>query len=98
MRSKKEFIEFVRGIISKPGMYQINNVEDLYLVLFGYSVGCENQNIYNFLDNFRDFVNNEYKSKDNIDWSRLIRFHGASDYTTIQLFADNFERFVSQSN
>lgn len=93
----KEFIEFVRGIVSKPGMYQVNNVEDLHLVLFGYSIGSKNKDIYDFLDDFRDFINKEYKSKDNIDWPRLIRFHGGSDYTTIQLFADNFEKYVSQN-
>lgn len=94
---KKEFIEFIRMVVSRPAMFMVNNVEDLSLVLFGYSIGCKNQDVFDFLDSFREFVNKEFKSKDNIDWPRLIRFYGASDYTTMQLFSDKFEKFVSQN-
>lgn len=89
---------FVLPIIERPAMYCVNNVEDLWLIIFGYTMGIQDNESNNFMSEFRVFVNKYFKSKDDVDWSRLIRFHSSSDKHSIELFSEIFYLALTQSS
>jgi len=96
----KRFITFVNAVVNKPGMFNVNNIEDLHLILFGYSSGlgssigpCEN--LSEMLSAFRVFINNEFETKGDYDWPRVIRFYSAGDQHSIELFKLKFDQFLS---
>lgn len=93
-----KLISFIDEIIDKPGMYQVNNIEDLHLVLLGYLQGLDDDDSTSFLSGFRMFVNEEFKTNFDYDWSRLIRFHSGGDKGSIDLFRVLFSRYMSTYN
>ncbi len=94
----EHFIKLIREINKRPGMYAVNRVEDINLIIFGYSYAPfdseEKQSLSQLLADFRAFVNNHYERKDNYDWVKLIRFYSGSDSHTRETFADLFSKFV----
>jgi hypothetical protein len=91
-----KFIDLIRSILKRPGMYQVNKVEDLYYIILGYSFSQTGNLITDALSKFRRYVNAEFESKDDIDWCRLIRFSSSSDSHSLKLFGQIFEDFVSR--
>jgi hypothetical protein len=102
MQQKLGFIEFVNVILNRPGMFMIEDVEDLYLVLYGFQRGmpthAEARDIAELMTDFRQFVNVELNSTDDVDWPRLIRYHSSGNSGSIILFKNKFERFIEIQN
>lgn len=103
--SKQEFInhffEFVKAINNKPGMYLVNNIEDMGLVVFGYKMGCShNQEHYTLIEeimnDFRKNINDHFNTTEDLDWVRLIRFYCVNDATTLDFFKQKFNEFASR--
>jgi hypothetical protein len=97
----RKLIEFIKIVSNKPGMFLVNNIEDLSLTVFGYRFACAHhasnlESIDEFLDSFKLFINVHYKTGENLDWARLIRFHCVNDFTTLQFFDKKFNEFVSE--
>lgn len=95
------FIKFVNTLTDRPAMFQINNVEDLGLVIFGYQSGCQSYSdesvvLNKMLGSFREFVNKEFNMKENYDWVRIIRFHSEGDRGSIELFRLLFSKFIER--
>ncbi len=93
-----KFIDFVSGVLRRPGMYQVNNIEDLNLLIFGFSIGCNSKEVFSLLDDYRLFVNQEFKSTNNYDWARLIRFYSSGDLQSLDLFKSKFKSFLKYKN
>lgn len=96
----RKFIEFVNIIADKPGMFLINNVEDISLVIYGYKSACADYSnnfldIDNFLNEFKKFINTHYDSNEDLDWARLIRFHCVNDSSTLDFFRYKFNEYAS---
>ena len=96
----KKFASFASAVLDRPGMFNVNNVEDLDLILLGYFLGlgatigpCESLN--EMLSAFRAFINNEFDTKGDYDWARIIRFNSAGDQHSIELFKLKFNHFMS---
>ena len=81
---------FISPILERPAMYCVNNIEDLYLIVWGYLIGSEDTPSQDFMTYFRKFVNVYFKSKEDVDWPRLIRFYSSSDFHSIELFKQIF--------
>lgn len=93
----KDFIKLIKAIADRPGMYMINNVEDVALVIWGYKSACKSSNrdlLENFMDDFKKSVNQRFETIEPIEWVRLIRFHGFGDGNTLSLFKSVFNEFI----
>lgn len=97
------FIDFVETVSNKPGMFLINNIEDIGLVVFGYTNGCSYNSkedyycIEDFMSNFKKYVNNHYATTEEYDWVRLIRFNCVGDAATLDFFKYIFDNFIKES-
>ncbi len=78
-------------------MFQVNCVEDIYLIIFGYQCALQGDNINvlnDFLLEFRTFVNEDSEIGGDHDWVRLIRFYSASDKQSIELFGQYLNQYL----
>ncbi len=98
MKRINHFIKFINAINERPGMYGVNRVEEMGLVILGYKYAIfekeENELLTQFMVEFREFVNHRYEHKDNFDWVKLIRLYSGSDSHTREMFADLFNQFI----
>ena len=95
-----KFIDFVNMIITRPAMFNVNNVEDLNLVIFGYiygisSSGLSGEDLNRITEDYRQFVNKEFDSPSDTDWSRIIRFYSGGDRHSLELFKIKFDKFLT---
>lgn len=102
-KDNANFLTFINAICERPGMYQISKVEDIGLLIFGYKSGllsCSDQyeTVSNLISQFNEFINKEFTTNEEIDWVRLIRFHGNGDKNSLDLFKEKFKRFISNYN
>jgi hypothetical protein len=100
MKVKDRYIDFIKKVTAWPGMYQINKVEDIWLVSLGYQQALqesENVEVGNFLVAFRAYVNEHFNSKENHGWERLIRLYSGSDSHSIELFVQLFSQYVDET-
>jgi len=96
----KNFIKLINVITDRPGMYMVNNVEDLALVIWGYKCACnagDRELLENLMDDFKKNVNQRFETKEEIEWVRLFRFHGFGDGNTLSLFKLAFTEFIVSS-
>jgi len=94
---REKFLEFIQAVIKRPSMYQIERVEDIWVLTYGYQhalIGYDNDLVTDVLSEFRIYVNKHYKTKSDFSWARLIRFHSGSNSHTIQIFAELFGDFI----
>lgn len=93
-----KFIEFLKGLIKRPGMFFINKVEDYNLIITGYLYGAIEENsqlVAEFVGKFNQFVNKELGTgKEQFEWFKLIRLYSGSDAHSIVFFSELFERFL----
>lgn len=98
MSDLSKFIEFADAVIKRPAMNGANRVEDIQLILFGYSFGAKDNDASEFLDGFRVHVNKHFKTRKDHGWDRLIRFYSGSDSHSIELFSKLFQEYKKKSN
>ncbi len=97
MNSKDQIIDLIRMVLKRPAMFQVNRVEDLWLILFGYQHALtfeSNVEINELLVDFTKFINLCFESTTEYNWDKLIRLHSGSDSHSIQLFEQLFEQFL----
>ena len=84
------------SVIERPGMYLVNNVEELSLIIYGYLMGKGDVDCIELMSEFRDFVNKECKTdkKRDHNWPRLVRFYSGSDAHSLTLFRHLFDKFL----
>lgn len=93
----EKFIEFVKMMIERPGMFCINKVEDISFICFGYIQSSnESLKISEFLHGYSHHLRNKYglDLDWNLDWQMVIRLVcGASDKTTLDRFRETFSEY-----
>ncbi len=99
----KRFLDLMTSVTTRPGMYRINNVEELYLFISGYRYGMYNTDekdpVNNLLDDFSIHMNNYFDltSDDNrYPWDKLIKFYSGNDRHSLELFSTCFNEFLAQ--
>src|ERR1700742_3175503 len=97
--SIEKLIELVNDILRKPAMYEINNVEDLGLVIWGfksatYLIKSEGEALTEFMTSFREFANKKFNSPIDSNWPRIIRFYSSGDIGSLELFKITFNEFL----
>lgn len=97
----KAFIDILASVLKRPGMFQINNIEDLYFFTLGYSISSSDKGdpcIHYFLDSFSDFISAKHQLSDRTNWSRYIRFISGGDKHSLELFETYFIDYCSKTN
>jgi hypothetical protein len=97
MKEIKKYVDFIKAIVERPAMYQVNRVEDIWLISFGYQHALgelDIKEIGNFLSDFRDYVNKDFQSNQNHSWERLIKLYSGSDKHSIELFGQLFFNYI----
>ena len=75
------------NIEKRNKMYGIEKVEDIFLILQGYSMADENHNYDYFFKEFTMFVRNDFDFKyEFANWSRIIRFFSADNEDSLKIF------------
>lgn len=101
LKEVDHFVELVQHIVNKPGMFLVNNIEDLGLIISGYLMGVSHMKggeaLIDYLSGFRAFVNRHFESTFDYDWERLIRFHSSGDTGSLILFKQLFQEYISSS-
>lgn len=98
LESIAQFLSFIKQINNRPGMYGVNQVKDIALIIFGYrySNNDEANGIDEFLTGFRAFVNVEFGTKEDFDWPKLIYLYSGSDSHSLQLFDKLFKSYTNK--
>lgn len=98
-----KFSSYILEVASKPGLFRIENVEDIGTIFFTYEACCNQNNfevgteINQFTYAFRCYVNRQFHYKgDKHDWVRLIRFHSSNNRHSIEVFISLFKRFLDK--
>lgn len=96
----EKFLQFVYHIVERPGMYGVNEIDDLYFITLGYQYSDleGTSDISELLDGFRDFLNKRYKTNDNHDWPKLIKLYSGSDRHSIELFGRLLGEYLRKIN
>jgi hypothetical protein len=99
VKEVNQFIDWLQHVVNKPGMYQVNNIEDLGLIMSGYLIGAAHMGdveaLSAFLSDFRSFVNKHFETTFDYDLERLIRFNSSGDKGSLVLFKELFDKFVT---
>ena len=93
---KEKLIELIKAITKRPAMYGVNRVEDIELIILGYTA-CSaviQENASDFNIEFRRYINTHFEMAGDHSWQRLIRFHSGSDSHSIELFSILFSKYL----
>ena len=99
MKFKKvdDFLNLVSYIIRKPGMFNVNELDDLYFIMLGYRCGntlC-GEEIAELLNEFSHFVSQHFEFERDHEWIGLIKLYGGSDKNCIALFENLFSQYLT---
>ncbi|RFM25565.1 hypothetical protein [Deminuibacter soli] len=96
----KQFVNRIRFVVEKPGVFLINDVEDIAVFILGYKIATldrlKDDVVGDFMNQFQKTINEHFSTGDNIEWSRLIRFHCVSNNATLDFFKSSFDEFILQ--
>lgn len=99
MQKTDSLVQFINMIVKSPGLFLVNNIEDLGLAVFGFVEGariCSDVTDLNeFMQNFRRFTNEYFETEADYDWAGLIRFHCSGDKGSLELFKQIFDKYVA---
>jgi hypothetical protein len=93
----KEFITLIKFMVKKPGIFGVNQVEDIWFVSLGYTArkSRESEAVSKMLSLFQKFVNRKFSISENLDWHKLIKLYSGSNLGSIRVFGELFEEFCS---
>ena len=93
---KEKLNELITAITKRPAMYGVNKVEDIELIILGYTAcsAVAQDNVSDFNTAFRNYVNTHFEMTGDYAWPRLIRFHSGSDSHSIELFSKLFFKYL----
>lgn len=105
MIMENEVIKTIKMWIEHPGLFGMNKISDLDLMLRGYEFGLlstkndkELKQLVDFRNHFRVFVQKKCETTIDYDWVKLIELNsGPSDSHTLKLFNQWFKEFLSSS-
>ena len=94
MITVKEFLDKLKVVLDRPGMYGIQKVEDINVIFFSETYFNRNKEIEEWSSKFSRFVIDETNNAlDNFDWCKVIRLYSGSDAHSLELFKELSTRF-----
>jgi hypothetical protein len=95
MITKKDFFYRLNDILTRPGMYGIQKVEDVKIIFFSEIFFNRNKEVEEWSSKFSHFViNDTNQALDNFDWCKIIRLYSGSDAHSLELFKELCTRFT----
>jgi hypothetical protein len=87
-------------IQKRPSMYGIQRVEDIQLLISGYSLAIENYGVIDkdeqdFHEHFTAFVIEDYNAPSHCNWCTAIRLYSTSDSASVDLFFEELAKYRS---
>ena len=85
--SKIENVDLILYSLRRPSLFSIQRVEDFYIFFKGYITAKEDLIVSDFLENFHQFVKNNF-AEDCIkeyDCEKIIRLHSSNDSHSLEL-------------
>ena len=97
---EKELVDKLSFIVSRPGMFMINKVEDFHVFLQGVSISKEYLNLSNKIDEeFSQFLLKlSPNPNDEIRWYRIIRFQSSTDIHSLDLLKEYFIKYLNEKS
>lgn len=101
MKTVSDYIEFVRLLIARPALFDVNKVEDIYFLLRGFTYKSNNEELMNFCNSFNSFINKQEfvclkpDAEKEFAWHKITRLYSSSDVNSLELFSRLFERFLA---
>lgn len=91
-----DFLSLILQIVERPGMYGVNELDDLYFIMLGYMYSDiqEMSEISDLLEKFRLFINEHFESNEGHDWHKLVKLYSGSDIHSIELFGRLFNQYL----
>jgi hypothetical protein len=91
------YLELIRR---RPFMYNVQKVEDIFLLSCGYSEALERANaidedLQHFFDGFMNFVIADYNAPVHCNWCTAIRLYSVSDNASVDLFFEELAKYKS---
>ena len=84
-------------VLSKPGMFRIQSVEDIYILLFAETFFNDNDDVIEWITQLNDFIVREVDpNMRGFDWCKIIRLYSGSDSHSLELFTNLYKRFIMQ--
>lgn len=99
-KQEMENIELILYSLKRPSFFSIQKVEDFYLFFNGYCAGKNDSVLRDFLDNFHEYVKNNYAKEciKEYDCQKIVRLHSANDYNSLQLLNVWINEFIRESD
>lgn len=96
---KTEDIDLILYTLKRPTIFSIQKVEDFFLFFKGYIIGKDDAIVSDFLDNFNQFVKDNYAKKciKQYGYERIIRLYSANDSNSLELLSLWINEFIRQS-
>lgn len=98
MITQETFTSILDEVLSKPGMYRLQKVEDIEIFILGEIIFHRNVEIEEWSSTFTKFVEKNVDSRlKGFNWSRIIRLYSGSDSHSIELFKTLFQKFLVEN-
>jgi hypothetical protein len=96
---KTENIELILFTLKRPSLFSIQKVEDFFIFFNGYVIAKNDPVVSDFLDDFHQFVKNNYaeRSIKGYDCKKIIRLHSANDLHSLELLSLWINEFIKQT-
>jgi hypothetical protein len=95
MLTVKEFLDKLKIVLDRPGMYSIQKVEDVSTIFFSEIFFNRNKEIEEWSSKFSRFVISDTNNAlDNFDWCKIIRLYSGSDAHSLELFRELCNKFT----
>ncbi len=93
------FLDLILNVVSKPGMYGIDNIKELSIFIQGYMCtrSPDGADVDIIIGEFRAFVNAHFKTQSDYDWHKLIYLHSGGGRHSIQLFGELFTLYLTEN-
>jgi hypothetical protein len=87
-------------IQKRPVLCGIQKVEDIYMLLMGYTLALDNFKVVDadeqdFNKNFTQFVIDDYNAPSHCNWCTAIRLYSTSDSASVELFFEELAKYKS---
>jgi len=90
-----EFLNKLKIVLERPGMYGVQKVEDISIIFFSEIFFNRNREIEEWGNRFSHFVIMEINtSLKNFDWCKVIRLYSGSDAHSLELFKELCSKFT----
>jgi hypothetical protein len=97
MVTEKQFLDVLNTVLSRPNMFRIHRVEDLWIFIWAEVLINGNEAVAQWSGKFSEFVMKEINTAlVGFDWSKIIRLVSESDVHSLELFKQMYWKFINQ--